>query len=413
MSENLNKKIKEYAALLVNVGLNVQKGQIVCIRTPVECSDFAEMCAEEAYKAGSREVIVIWINDKLSRMRYSYADDSVFDSFPEWEKQQFDYLAENKAAVLNIYAADPEALSGIDSSKISRSSKARGLALKKYYEAQMSNEFQWCIGSIPIPSWSKKVFPDNTNESEVETMLWEAIFKTVHISGNGDSVQRWREHIKNNAELCRKLNSFNFKLLEYKSELGTDFTCELPEGHLWLGAAEKTKDGVAFVANMPTEEIFTAPKKHGINGKIVASKPLCIDGAVIDGIKFTVKDGKIIHAEADKGNDTLQKAITLDEGASYFGEIALVPFDSPISSMNILFYNTLFDENASCHMAFGEAYPCIKNGNEMSRKELDEHDLNYSITHEDFMIGTRKLSIVGIDHDGNRIQIFKDGNFAI
>lgn len=412
MIKNKKKKIREYAELLIKVGLNVQKGQTVCIRTPVECADFAEICAEEAYKIGCREVIPIWSDDKLEHMRYKYADNSVFDTFPQWEKQKFEHLAQNKVAVLNIYAADPETLLGIDAEKISRNSKARGTALKKYYEAQMSNEFQWCIGSVPIPSWAKKVFPDLT-KSEAENMLWDAIFKTVRVSGDGISVQHWKEHIKNNAELCKKLNSYELVSLEYKSSIGTDFTCELPEGHIWLGGAEKTKDGIDFVANMPTEEIFTAPKKNGVNGKIVASKPLCIDGAVVEGIKFTVKDGKIVHAEADKGCETLQKAITVDEGASYFGEIALVPFDSPISSMNILFYNTLFDENASCHMAFGEAYPCIKGGNDMSRKELDEHRLNYSITHEDFMIGTRDLSIVGTDKHGNKIQLFKDGNFAI
>lgn len=412
MVTNKNQKIQEYAELLVKVGLNVQKGQTVCIRTPVECADFARLCAEEAYKAGCKDIVTVWSDDILSRLRYTYADDSVFDSFPQWETEKFNYIADNKAAVLNIYAADPEALRGIDSDKISRSSKARGNALKKFYAAQMSNEFQWCIGSIPIPSWSTKVFPE-LSANEADDALWEAIFKTVRITGDGNSVRLWREHIVNNAKLCDKLNAYNFKFLEYKNSIGTDFICELPENHMWLGGAETTKDGINFVANMPTEEIFTAPKKNGVNGNIVASKPLCIDGVIVDGIKFTVQNGKIIHAVADSGNETLQKAIRIDEGASYFGEIALVPFDSPISDMNLLFYNTLFDENASCHMAFGEAYPCIKNGSSMTREELDEKGLNYSITHEDFMIGTRDLSIIGTEQNGNKVQIFKDGNFAI
>ena len=412
MIENFESKLNEYADLLIKIGLNVQKGQLINIRSSVESADFARLCVKKAYEAGCSDIIIDWRDDFTDRQRYLYADDSVFDSFPQWKTEQLDYIASNKGAVLSIYATDPEALNAVDPDRISRYSKAKGNGMKNFYAAQMANEFPWCIGSVPIPSWAKKVFPD-LSESDAMEALWNAIFKTVRISGDGSSIKLWKEHIENTARLSDKLNSYNFKYLHYKNSIGTDFICELPEEHIWLGGAEKTKGGIPFVANMPTEEIFTAPKKDGINGVIVSSKPLCIDGSVVEGIRFVVKDGKIVNAQADKGESVLQKAITVDEGASYFGEIALVPLDSPISDMNIIFYNTLFDENASCHMAFGEAYPCIKNSDNMSREELEERGLNYSITHEDFMIGTRDLSIVGIDHSGNEVEIFKNGNFAV
>lgn len=371
------------------------------------------MCVDEAYAAGCKDVIVDLHDDIIDRQHYLHADDEVFDVFPQWATDKNNFLAENKAAVLNIYAVDPESLKGVDSERITKYSKARGNALKKYYAAQMSNVFPWCIGSVPIPAWAKKVFPDMP-EQEAMNALWDAIFKTVRVSGNGDSIRLWRDHIARTASLAEKLNSFNFKYLHYKNSSGTDFIAELPENHIWLGGAENTQDGIPFVANMPTEEIFTAPKKTGINGTIVSSKPLCLDGNIIEGIKFEVKDGKIINATATAGEEILKKAITVDEGASYFGELALVPYNSPISDMNMLFYNTLFDENASCHIAFGEAYTsCIKDGDNMSREELNEKGLNYSITHEDFMVGTSDLSIVGTTHDNREIQVFKDGNFAI
>ncbi len=413
MIENFEAKLQEYAELLVKIGMNVQKGQTVNIRSSVECAEFCRLCVAEAYKAGAKEVIVDWSDDVISRLTYLNADDEVFSTFPQWRIDKFNELKDKKACILSIYATDPEALAGVDSDRIATSSAVRGKALKDYYAAQMSNEFQWSIGSVPIDSWARKIFPDAESIDEAKEKLWDAIFTTVRVTGNGDAPRLWQEHIDKTAEMAEKLNNYNFKYLEYKNSLGTDLTIELPEEHIWMGGAENTKDGIPFVANMPTEEIFTAPKRDGINGVIYASMPLCLDGNIINNIKFTVKDGKIIDAEADSSVDVLKKAITMDEGASYFGEVALVPYDSPISNMNILFYNTLFDENASCHLAFGEAYPCIKGGDKMTREELNERGLNYSITHEDFMVGTSDLSIIGVQHDGNRVEVFKNGNFAI
>ena len=246
------------------------------------------------------------------------------------------------------------------------------------------------------------------------TKLWDAIFQTVRISGDGTAVEKWREHLSMLDVRKEALNALKLKKLHYKNSLGTDLSIELPEGHLWASGGGVAANGRAFVANMPTEEIFTAPKKTGINGVVYASMPLVDNGNIIDKFRFTVKDGKIVEAVAEKGEEFLKVAISVDEGASYFGEVALVPYDSPISNQKILFYNTLSDENASCHLAFGEAYPeCIEGGTEMTREEREAHGLNYSVNHVDFMLGTADLSIVGTTADGREVQIFKDGNFAI
>ncbi len=408
----MQNKLREYADILIKIGLNLQDGQILNIRSQVENADFTRLCVEAAYKAGASNVIVHWRDDFCDRQKYLYADSKVFESFPDWTKDEYNYFAENKAAVLSIFATDPELYHGVDSSRISSYSKARGNALKSFYAAQMANLFQWCVCSAPILSWAKKVYPDDADDIAMQK-LWDSIFKTLRITGDGKAAQRWQEHFENIGATAKKLNDFNFKSLHYKNSIGTDLIAELPENHLWLGGCEYTSDGIRFAANMPTEEIFTAPIKTGVNGTVVSSMPLCHDGNIIENFKFTLKNGKIVDVTAEKGEDVLKMAISEDEGSSYFGELALVPFNSPISNMNLLFYNTLFDENASCHIAFGEAYPCIKNGNDISRDELDKLGLNNSITHVDFMIGTSDMSITGLTHDGKEIPVMRDGNFVI
>ena len=243
--------------------------------------------------------------------------------------------------------------------------------------------------------------------------LWDAILSAVRITGDGRAVEKWQEHIATLGHRLEKMNAFNFKSLHYTNSLGTDLTVELPEGHVWEAGNDVTLSGQAFIANIPTEELFTAPLKTGVNGVVYSSMPLVHSGNIIDGFRFTVKEGKIVEAHAKQGEETIRGAIAVDEGASYFGEVALVPYDSPISNQKILFYNTLFDENASCHIAFGEAYPCLKDGHGMSKDELKKRGLNDSITHVDFMIGTADLAITGVTYDGKEIPVFIDGNFAI
>ena len=235
----------------------------------------------------------------------------------------------------------------------------------------------------------------------------------VRINGDGTAVEKWEAHLDTLHQRLEKLNALNFKTLHYTNSLGTDLTVELPEDHVWEAGNDVTLSGQEYIANIPTEEIFTSPLKTGVNGVVYSSMPLVHDGAIVDKFCFVVKDGKIVEAHAEQGEETLKGAISVDEGASYFGEMALVPYDSPISNQKILFYNTLFDENAACHIAFGEAYPCLKGGHQMSKDELKKRGLNDSITHVDFMIGTPDLSIVGTTHEGEEVPVFVDGNFAI
>ncbi len=409
----MEQKLREYAKLLIEVGLNVQKGQTLLIQAPVDCAPFARLCADAAYDAGCREVVMSWGDDYLSRARYLRADDAVFDEVPEWRKHFCNDYAAEGAPRLVIVAEDPETFKGVDSTRIVRAQRAFSAAAEFYQHTYMNNEAPWCVASIPIPSWAKKVFPA-LSEAEAMDKLWDAIFETVRISGDGKSVERWKKHLATLEARRDKLNALRFKSLHYTNSLGTDLTIELPEDHLWAAGAGVTPKGQVFVANMPTEEIFTAPHRLGINGVVYAALPLVENGNIIDGFHFVIRGGQIVEAHAKVGEEFLKAAYTVDEGASRFGEVALVPYDSPISNQGILYYNTLFDENARCHLAFGEAYPeCLKGGNDMTREELLAHGLNWSINHVDFMVGTADLSIVGTTHDGRKIPVFVDGNFAI
>ena len=408
----MEEKLREYAALLARVGLNIQPGQTLVISSPVECAGFARLCASAAYDAGCREVVMNWRDDVLAREKFLRAESSVFDEVPLWRRHFYNDYAREGAAYLSIAAEDPENLLGVDPDRLVRSQRAGGKALEEFYRLQMSSGFPWCIASIPIPSWAKRVFP-GLPEAEAMEKLWDAIFRTMRITGDGQSAARWAEHTEMLARRKARLNELRFRTLHYTNALGTDLTVELPQDHIWEAGDDVTQKGQAFIANMPTEEIFTAPLRHGVNGVVCAAMPLVHDGNIIDKFRFVVREGKIVEATAEKGEDVLRAAISVDEGAAYFGEVALVPYDSPISNLKLLFYNTLFDENAACHLAFGEAYPCIEGGRDMSKEQLKEKGLNDSITHVDFMIGTKDLSIVGTTHEGREIPVFVEGNFAL
>ena len=406
----MEEKLREYARLLVEIGVNIQKGQNLVLSAPVECASFARMCAAAAYAAGCREVIMSWGDDFLAREKYLHAADEVFDTVPRWRQSFFNDYAEEGAAYLAISASDPENLKGVDGDRIIRAQKASGEALKPFYRLQMANGFPWCIASIPIPSWAEKVFPGCPNAVD---RLWEAIFAAVRITGDGKAVDRWHDHLAMLERRKNALNRLRLTSLHYHNSLGTDLTIRLPERHLWASGGGVARSGQPFIANIPTEEIFTAPLKTGVDGVVYASLPLCHDGNVIDGFHFVVREGRIVEARAKIGEETLLAAISVDEGASYFGEVALVPYDSPISNQGILFYNTLFDENASCHLAFGEAYnECLEGGEAMDKEDLKALGLNDSLTHVDFMVGTADLSITGRTAGGREIPVFRDGNFA-
>lgn len=407
----MEQKLEKYARLVVKTGVNIQKDQILVVNSPIECADFARKIAKEAYAAGAKDVVVSWNDEKLSKIRFTDAPDKVFDEFPNWRKEMYLGYAKEGAAFVSIAASDPEILKDVNPDRIARMQKVSGNALKEYRERMMNNKNTWCVVSIPTVSWAKKIFPQ-LSEAEAVARLWDAILETVRV-GDGDPIAAWQSHLKTLTKSKELMNEYNFTRLHYKNALGTDLTVELPKGHIWLSGAEFTPDGREFVANMPTEEVFTLPKKHGVNGTVVSSKPLNYHGNLIEEFKLTFKDGKVIEYSAKKGQLILEKLLTADESAAYLGEVALVPHDSPISNLNILFYNTLFDENASCHLAFGKAYPvCIEGGDKMDESALEAAEVNDSLIHEDFMIGTADLEITGITQDGKEVAVFKNGNFA-
>ena len=409
----MQKKFEEYAKLLVEVGVNIQKGQNLVISCPVDCAWFARMCAKAAYAAGCREVVMSWGDELLTREKYLHAADDVFDSVPEWRVRFSTDYAKEGAAFLHIGGSDPEILKGVEQDRLVRSSRSSGAALKEYRQLQMSNAFPWAIGAIPVPSWAKKVFPD-CPEEEAMAKLWDAILTSVRVTGDGKAVERWKEHLDTLQIRIDKLNALRLESLHYTNSLGTDLTIRLPEDHIWGGGDGTSRAGIHFIANMPTEEIFTAPLKNGIDGVVYASMPLVLSGDLVKDFHFVIREGRIVEVHAQVGEEKLKAETTLDEGASYFGEVALVPYDSPIRNQELLFYNTLFDENAACHLAFGEAYSeCIKGGENMTKEELKAHGLNDSITHGEFMVGTADLNITGRTHSGEEIPIFINGNFAL
>jgi aminopeptidase len=406
----MDTRLKEYAQLLVQVGLNVQRGQQVNIFASVDCAVLARACAEVCYDVGAREVTVLWNDDRISRLKYLRADDAVFDEMPPWLKTFYDSALEKKCPHLAIVGDDPQALQGVDPARIQRWRKVSGKALEEYYKGQTNNDFQWLVAACPTPAWAGMVFPGA--EDAVER-LWDAVYAACRVTGDGKAVERWAEHVAAQKKLVAKLNEYAFTTLHYRSGLGTDLTVGLPENHFWTGASEMAGTGVEFIANLPTEEIFSLPHRDRVNGRVVASKPLSLNGNLVNGFWFELKDGKIVDLHADVGEEILRKSVALDEGSSYLGEVALVPYDSPISNTNILFYETLFDENAACHFAFGEAYPCIQGADKLSPQEQAALGINQSINHVDFMVGTADLEIIGTTPDGREIQVFEEGNFAL
>ncbi len=412
MVENFEKKLDEYAHLLVEVGLNVQKGQRIMIYSQVECAEMARKCVTACYDAGAYDVMVEWEDDYVTRETYMRADDSRFNTFPAYRKAKADWMVENKVPRLYIIGDDPELLKGVDPERIMSWQKVAAEPMKKFREAYSSNTIEWCIGAHPTKAWAEIVFPNLKGKEAIEA-LWEAVFKTCRINGDGKAVERWKEHTQTVTKRANIMNKYNFKELHYTNSLGTDLHIKLPKNHIWTGAKEESKNGITFIPNMPTEEIFTAPDRLGVDGRVYSAMPLALDGNLVDGFYLDFKGGKVTGFHADKGEEYLKNAVEIDEGASFLGEVALVPFDSPIQNTGILFYNTLFDENASCHLAFGSAYPsCVKGGTEMTEEEQTKAGINHSQTHVDFMVGTKDLSIKGITQDGKEVDVFVDGNFA-
>lgn len=404
--------LKKYAALVIRVGVNLQKGQPLVIHAPITCADFVHTLASEAYDVGAYDVAVNWNDEAFSHIRFQKADAERFRAFPAWRKAFYNDYAAQGAAFISIAASDPDLYSDIDPQRLAEASQTAGKALMDYRARLMSNQNTWCVVSVPTKAWACKVFPECSEEAAMER-LWAEILSAVRVSAMEDAVSAWHTHIDRLQKRTAFLNAQAFTELHYRNSLGTDLRIELPKGHIWMGGAEKSADGILFAANLPTEEVYTLPKRNGVNGTVVASKPLHYNGNLIRGFTLTFEAGKVVTYKAEQGEEHLKELLSTDEGASFLGEVALVPHDSPISRSGILFYNTLFDENASCHLALGKAYPtCIENGEGMTADELQQHGVNHSLVHEDFMIGTADLTVVGKTASGASITIMEHGNFT-
>ncbi|MBP1764256.1 MAG: peptidase aminopeptidase [Firmicutes bacterium] len=402
----------KYARLIVKTGIHIQQNQILVITSPVECAPFARLVAKTAYEEGAKDVVMNWRDELFSKLRFLQAPEEVFETFPQWEKDFYLFYLQQGAAFLTIDASDPEILKEVNPERVAKSQRTRNSALKAFREALMSNKNAWSIISIPTGVWAGKVFPELPESAAVDK-LWTAILQAVRVDAD-DPVAAWEDHKSALQQRLDFLNSHRFQFLQYKNGQGTDLRVELPPNHIWLGGAERTTSGVEFIANMPTEEVFTLPKKTGVNGTVVSSRPLSYNGNLIERLSFTFVDGKIIQFDAGKHTEIVKKLIETDSGSCYLGEVALVPQKSPISETGIVFLNTLYDENASCHLAIGKAYPvCVEGSETMSREELAQAGVNDSLVHVDFMIGTDDMEITGITAEGKAVPVFIDGNFAV
>lgn len=410
MDLTFEQKLSNYAELAVKVGVNIQKNQFLYITAAVDNMDFVRLVTKKAYEAGARQVFVDLVDDELTRLRYELAPDDSFDFFPEWKKLERESLAEQNCAFMSIVSQSPDLLKGIDGTRIAAAQKAAAQALYKYREYAQSDKISWTVIAAPSQAWAAKVFPELPVNEQVAA-LWEAIFKATRADLQAP-IDAWVTHNDTLHEKVEYLNDKKYAKLHYKAP-GTDLTVALPDGHLWCGAGSVNVNGTEFMANMPTEEVFTTPHRDGVDGYVSSSKPLSYGGNIIDNFKLTFENGRIVDVTAEQGEDILKSLVETDEGSHYLGEVALVPHESPISASGLLFYNTLFDENASNHFAIGSAYAfCLKGGKEMTQDELAAHGLNRSLTHVDFMVGSAQMDIDGITVDGQVEPIFRAGNWA-
>lgn len=403
--------LEKYASLALETGVNLQKDQMLVINAPIEGADFTRLVAKKAYELGAKHVHINWSDDELSLLRFTYAPDEVLGHVPDWMKDQYDWFAENDSAVLSIYSSNPDLLQDIDPARVALAQKASAEAMKKFRTYTMNDRITWSIISIPTGDWAQKIFPDATREEAIAN-LWDAIVRIVRVDKD-DPIAAWEEHNETLRKARAVLNERNYSSLRLTAP-GTDLEIGLPENHIWHGGDATSEKGIVFNPNMPTEEVFSAPDKYNVNGTVSSTMPLNYGGGVIDEFTLTFKDGKVVDFSAKQGEDILKHLLDTDEGARRLGEIALVPDESPISQSGLVFYNTLYDENASVHIALGKAYPTnVKNGENMDDEQLDEAGINDSLTHVDFMIGSDKMDIDGVYADGKTEAVFRNGTWAI
>lgn len=409
---NFKENLTKYAKLLVSTGINVQPGHTVQLTIGVEQAELARLIVKEAYAHGAKEVLVNWLDDVIARERLVNVDVELLEQVHPQRITEMNFLLERKASRLVVLSDDPGAYDGVDPEKLSRNARALSQALNPMRQATQANKISWTLAAASGLEWAKKVFPNAASDEEAVGLLWDQIFKTCRIYEE-DPIKAWEEHEARLVAKAKVLNDEQFVKLHYTAP-GTDLVLGMPKNHLWEAAGSVNAQGEHFIANMPTEEVFTAPDYRVADGYVTSTKPLSYNGNIIEGIKVTFKDGEIVDVTAEKGDEVMKKLVFDNAGARGLGEVALVPDKSPISQSGVTFFNTLFDENASNHLAIGQAYAfSIEGGTEMSQEELKEAGLNRSDVHVDFMIGSNKMNIDGIREDGTRVPIFRDGEWAI
>lgn len=402
--------MQKYARLIARKGINVKKGQEVIVSASLDQPEFVKMVVEECYRAGASKVTVEWSYQPITKLHYRYRSLKTLSTFEKWEIEKLEHKCETLPATIYIESDDPDGLKGIDQTKVSKASQAKYPIIKPYHD-KMDNKYQWCIAAVPGEAWAKEVFPGERTSKAVEK-LWNAILYTSRADGD-DPVKAWEEH---NADLKTRfeyLNSLGIESLHYTASNGTDFTVGLIPDALFMGGSEFTLGGTEFNPNIPSEEVFTSPMKGKAEGVVHATRPLSYRGELIENFSVRFENGKAVEVHAEKGEELLKQMISMDENAAYLGECALVPFDSPIRNSEITFFNTLFDENACCHLAFGRGFEnCIKDFDKYTLEECREKGINDSLIHVDFMIGSEDLNITAHTRDGKDVAIFKDGNWA-
>lgn len=402
--------IRKYARLIARVGANIKKGQPVTLFAEADQYEFVTILVDECYKAGASKVTIEWSYDPITKLTYRHCSLKTLSTVEEWKKAKLQNMVDTLPCRIYIESSDPDGLKGINIEKMQKASIATYPIIKPYRDA-IDGKHQWTIAAVPSYAWAKKVFPNEKKHRAYE-MLWEAILATVRVTDDNDPIAEWDKHNANLKTRATWLNEQGFEYLEYKSSNGTDFRASLIPEAEWHAGGDTTIGGNFFNPNMPTEEVFTSPKKGFAEGKLVSTKPLSYDGQIIDKFYITFKDGKAVEWDAEVGKPLLDKMLTMDEGAKYLGELALIPDNSPISNSGILYYNTLFDENASCHVAMGRGFTeTIKGFADKSLEECYALGINDSMIHVDFMIGAPDLTITGYK-DGVATPVFVNGNWA-
>lgn len=404
--------IEKYSELILKVGLKIKEGDKLVLRCPIEARDFAVECTKKAYELGAGEVVVDYRDQVISRLKYENESLDILTDVPKHKVDKENYYMENKAKYLSVTGSDPDAFKGVDAEKLFKSNLANSKALRDFSAKMMANYVSWIVVGASIPSWASKVFPD-LEEGEAVRRLWFEIFNSVRLFEE-DPIKALENHVANLNRYSKFLNEAKFEKLIYKSQRGTDLEVGLPKGYIFAGAGDVNSDGEEFIANMPSEEVFSAPRLDGVNGKVYSTLPLNYNGNLIKDFYLVFKDGEVVDYDAKAGKEYLKNILDTDEGAKRLGEVALVSYKTPISMRKVLFYNTLYDENASCHFALGKSYPtCIEGGEKLSIEELKERGMNDSLTHVDFMVGDETTEIIGVKENGDQVQIFKEGNFVI